>query len=258
MLGEMASFLYTTTRLHARRLCSGQAVAVDFSHVSPYFPGVRGLNSPEDLSSPMALSLVIRLSKTGAAPLNLEAELSDTVLSLKEAILSIVKEPTWRANTCRLLFNGKDLDITKTLGESGMTEGYSVSLHLLGPAPTANSVANTTTGGSRPNVNNVLTSITPANSYAMTAASSIASLSSSAAATTTSSIPELVTLRHALGVALAERDAARGEVKSLQERLLQCEERLHQTATAFDIISVQLTQLSGVASEARSKLFFDL
>jgi hypothetical protein len=206
----------------------------------------------------MPISFTIRVQQ--GSPLHLEAELTDTVLVLKQTLLTIVKERTWQPHTCRLLHLGKDLPIQQTLGECGMTEGASVTLHLLGPPPSANPPP---VAPPKQQATSSSSSSSTLPGHGPTAPSPLASAPSTGGATPptpalpvpTTNIHDIVALRHALGVALGERDAARGEVKSLQERLLNCEERLQRTSTTFEALAQQLTQLSTVATEAQINLF---
>lgn len=216
----------------------------------------------------MPISFTIRL-QTGSS-LHLEAELSDTVLVLKETLLTIVKERSWHPHTCRLLYLGKDLSLHSTLGECGMSEGASVVLHLLGPPPSAHpphpSSAHPAVAAAASTKASTPSSALPGHQAASAPSAATPVPPPTAGATpspptlpptptTTTNIHDIVALRHALGVALGERDAARGEVKSLQERLLNCEERLQRTSTTFESLAQQLSQLSTVATEAQVNLF---
>jgi hypothetical protein len=220
---------------------------------------------------------------------SLEAERGDSVLSVKELILNITRHEKWGVAGARLLYLGRNLDITRTLGECGMMEGGQATLHLLAPPPPDSSSSNSSSSSSSSFSSSSSSSARLTASYSTShgggpysssadssgayslapsraaAAAQIAAagggaaapavVAPSASAGASSGSAELFSgLRHQLGVCMAERDAARGEAASLKARLLSCEEKLAKTAAAFEAIVSQLGTASQLAASTRKTL----
>ena len=237
-------------------------------------------------------AISINIRSLDGSSFTLEAERSDSVLSVKEVILSIAKRD-WPANTARLLYLGRNLDTSKTLGECGMTEGQAVTLHLMAPPPESAPFS----GASSGSVTGPRLPAGPPPRYHSTAATAAAISASAAAAASAAAtsaaqqhqqhqqhqqqqppqqqpqppqqpppqphapqpppsgdLATIITLRHQLGVCMAERDAARGEARSLSQRLLECEAKLQRTATTFDALTSQLGAAAELARNARRTL----
>ena len=231
-----------------------------------------------------AISISVR-SLDGSS-FTLEAERSDSVLSVKEVVLSIAKRD-WPATSARLLYLGRNLDTSKTLGECGMAEGQAVTLHLMAPPPESAPFS----GASSGSVTGPRLPAGPPPRYHSTAATAAAISASAAAAASAAAtsaaqqhqqqqppqqqpqppqqpppqphapqpppsgdLATIITLRHQLGVCMAERDAARGEARSLSQRLLECEAKLQRTATTFDALTSQLGAAAELARNARRTL----
>jgi hypothetical protein len=245
-----------------------------------------------------AISISVR-SLDGSS-FTLEAERSDSVLSVKEVVLSIAKRD-WPATSARLLYLGRNLDTSKTLGECGMAEGQAVTLHLMAPPPEGAPPA-----GAPPHSSLLAAAAArlppgppryPSTAAAAAAISASAAAAASAAASAAAPQPQpqhhqpqpqhhqpqpqqhqpqppqqpppqhaapqpppsgdlatILTLRHQLGVCMAERDAARGEARSLSQRLLDCEAKLQRTASTFDALGAQLGAATELARDARRTL----
>jgi hypothetical protein len=241
-------------------------------------------------------AISINIRSLDGSSFTLEAERSDSVLSVKEVILSIAKRD-WPANTARLLYLGRNLDTSKTLGECGMTEGQAVTLHLMAPPPESAPFSGAPSGSA---AGPRLPAGPPPRYHSTAAAAAAISASAAAAASAAASAAQpqhqqhqqhqqqhqppqqpqqqqpqppqqpppphapqpppsgdlatIITLRHQLGVCMAERDAARGEARSLSQRLLECEAKLQRTATTFDALTAQLSAASELARDARRTL----